>query len=59
MDDNKKFTVEEYKKLVYGNQYKEIKSKGLSSSLGANSVSPKYNPLNKTINFNQNREHKP
>lgn len=51
IDDNKKVTVEEYRRLVYGiNNVVESKPKALSSSLGAGSVSPKYAPLttNKT-----------
>lgn len=56
IDDNKKFTVDEYRKLVYGIKNVE-KAKGLSSSLGAGSVSPKYqNLMNRTINnFGQSK----
>ena len=57
MDDNKKFTVEEYRRLVYGTKPGE-KPKGLSSSLGAGSVSPKYHHLpNKSVLFGQSRVH--
>lgn len=60
IDDNKKVTVDEYRKLVYGIKKVE-KIKGLSSSLGAGSVSPKYQNINKSVNFGQNRiaDHKP
>ena len=63
IDDNKKYSVEEYRKLIYGNKYHEVtKPKGLSSSLGAGSTSPKYqHPLNKTVvNFGQSKaEYRP
>jgi serine/threonine protein kinase len=60
IDDNKKFSVDEYRKLVYGISYVEQpKPKALSSSLGANSASPKYltsNNNNKTtISFGNSK----
>ena len=49
--------------MIYGGKYGEnTKPKGLSSSLGANSTSPKYqHQMNKTVvNFGQSRvEHRP
>jgi serine/threonine protein kinase len=62
INDNKKYTVEEYRRLIYGIKNVEGKPKGLSSSLGAGSQSPKYNSnMNKTaVSFGQNKmEHRP
>lgn len=42
IDDNKKLTVDEYRKLIYG--VTPVKSKVLSSSLGTGSSSAKYLP---------------
>lgn len=58
IDDNKKVTVDEYRKLIYGIRSTEnpTKHKILSSSLGAPGTYPKYHQLNKTtISFGQNR----
>lgn len=52
IDDNKKLTVDEYRKLIYG--VSATKSKVLSSSLGTGSSSAKYLPSynNKTTIVN-------
>jgi hypothetical protein len=42
VDDNKKFTVDEYRKLVYG--VSATKPKALSASLGSGCTSAKYLP---------------
>lgn len=42
IDDNKKFTVDEYRKLVYG--VSVTKPKALSASLGSGATSAKYLP---------------
>jgi hypothetical protein len=57
IDDNKKVTVDEYRRLVYGITAVEPKPKALSSSLGAGSVSPKYQPnANKsTVTFSSGK----
>ncbi len=54
IDDNKKFTVDEYRKLVYG--VSVTKSKALSASLGSGATSAKYLPSaqNKTTIMTSN-----
>lgn len=42
IDDNKKFTVDEYRKLIYGINAVTVKPKALSASLGSGSNSAKY-----------------
>ena len=44
IDDNKKLTVDEYRKYIYGSSSNPSKSKTLSSSLGSGSNSAKYLP---------------
>jgi hypothetical protein len=51
-------TVDEYRRLVYGINTVEPKSKALSSSLGAGSVSPKYQPISvnkSTVTFSSSK----
>lgn len=44
INDNKKRTVDEYKKMIYGIDFVNSKMKILSTSLGTGHISPKFNP---------------